>query len=271
MIKMSIIESAILGIIQGLTEFIPVSSSGHLVIAQFFFSGASDHLFVQWIDLGTFLALLIYFRTRIKQIIVDVTVGKNYLLARNILITALPVGAVGLLFNKFIESASFFGSIVTVLTMLALVGVIMIITERLPHLSAIKGGQQLSWRRALVIGCVQIFALIPGVSRSGSTIIGGRLMGLSAAAAAEFSFLVSLPIMFGLIMKLILSSEGRQYFVQHMDVIIVSNVFAFVAGIIAVSYVLRYLAKHGLAVFGWYRVGLVSVIVIFLLLQSIIR
>src|ERR1700756_3363425 len=107
---MGIFESIILGLIQGLTEFIPVSSSGHLVIAQTFFSGASDHLFLEWIDLGTFLALLVYFRHRLVSIVRDITIRRNYRLARNVLLTAVPAGIIGLIFSNFIETNPFFGS-----------------------------------------------------------------------------------------------------------------------------------------------------------------
>jgi undecaprenyl-diphosphatase len=99
---MTIVESVVLGLIQGLTEFIPISSSGHLVIAQNFLSGASDHMYLEWIDLGTFLALVVYFRQRILSIFKDIFVRHNYKLARNVLLTAVPAGVVGLLFHRVI-------------------------------------------------------------------------------------------------------------------------------------------------------------------------
>lgn len=266
---MSIIEAIILGLIQGLTEFIPVSSSGHLVIAQFFLSGASDHLFLEWISLGTLLSLVVYFRCRIVDIVLDVTVRKNYRLARNILLTSIPAGVVGLTFSKYIESSAFFGSMLTVTVALGVVGIVMVLVDRLPSKSSIKDGENLSWKRALVVGIMQVTALIPGVSRSGSTIIAGRLMGLSPAAAAEYSFLVSLPIMSGLMLKLVVSSEGRQYFIDNAPMLILGNVVAFVSGLWAVSFLIKFLSKHGLSFFGWYRIALSSVLATGLLLQLI--
>jgi len=267
MYGMGILESITLGLLQGLTEFIPVSSSGHLVVAQNFFSGASDHLFLEWIDLGTFLALVVYFRYKLVAIARDVFIKKNYVLARNILITAIPAGIIGLLLSGFIESSPFFGSIITVAVGLGVVGIIMVLVEKLPHKSPVKSLEKLGWSRSLVIGLVQVFALIPGVSRSGSTIVAGRLMGLNAAAAAEYSFLVSLPIMFGLILKLVVSSEGRHYFIDHAPTLILSNVVAFAAGLFAVSFLISYLSKHGLAVFGWYRITLAAVLAVVILVQ----
>lgn len=260
-------QSIILGLIQGLTEFIPVSSSGHLVIAQFFFSGASDHLFLEWIGVGTFLALVVYFRHRLVSITRDIVINHNYRLARNILLTAIPAGSVGFVMSKFIESSSFFGSLVTVTITIGLVGVIMIFVDKLPHLSTVSRVEKLSWKRALVIGFVQVLALVPGVSRSGSTIITGRIMGLSSAAAAEYSFLASLPIMFGLIVKLILSSDGREYFIYHAPALILGNIVAFISGLAAVAFLIGYLSRHSLALFGWYRVALAGVLAAALLLQ----
>lgn len=246
-----------------------MSSSGHLVIAQVFFSGASEHLFLEWISLGTLLSLVVYFRRRIVDIALDITVRKNYRLARNILLTTIPAGAIGLAFGKFIESSAFFGSIVTVTVTLGLIGVVMVLVDRLPSKSSVKDGERLSWGRALTIGIIQVTALIPGVSRSGSTIIAGRLMGLNPAAAAEYSFLVSLPIMSGLMLKLVASSEGRQYFIDNAPMLLLGNVVAFASGLWAVSFLIKFLSKHGLSLFGWYRIALSSVLAVGLLLQLV--
>ena len=264
---MQTIEVLVLGLLQGLTEFIPVSSSGHLVIGQHFFDGSSDHLFLEWINIGTLLALMVYFRSRIFGIISDVLVHKKYRLARNICITAVPAGVVGFFGADFIASQPFFGSLGTVLCALVLVGVVMIILDRLPKAKAVATGEQLTIKRALVIGVLQVFALIPGVSRSGSTIIAGRLMGLPAAAAAEYSFLASLPIMCGVTLKLLLSSDDRQYLLEHLQPLIIGNIAAFIAGLLAVGFLMKYLSNHSLAIFGWYRIGLAAIVGLVILLQ----
>lgn len=248
-----------------------MSSSGHLVIGQYFLSGASDHLFLEWIDIGTFLALLVYFRKRLIGIARDVFVKRNYRLAVNVFLAAIPAGIIGLTFSRVIESNSFFGNVIVVTAGLALVGFVMVILEKLPKLSTVPRSDSMSPLRALVIGIVQIFALIPGVSRSGSTIITGRLMGLSPAHAAEFSFLVSLPIMAGLMVKLISSPSDRHYFGEHLPELVIANLIAFVAGMFAVSFLIKYLSRHSLALFGWYRIGLASVITVVLLIQSTVK
>ncbi|MBC7868998.1 undecaprenyl-diphosphate phosphatase [Candidatus Saccharibacteria bacterium] len=262
---MQALEIIILGIIQGLTEFIPISSSGHLVIAQNFFSGASDHLYLEFINIGTFVALLVYFRTRIIDIVRDIFLNKKYKLALNILITALPAGIIGFMLSDFIGSSAFFGSLVVVAVTLGLVGIIMILLESFPKASAVNDGESLSYKRALIIGLAQVSALIPGVSRSGSTIIAGRLAGLNVASAAEYSFLASLPIMFGVTLKVLVSD--RTYLMSNLGPLILGNVVAFISGIIAVGFLMKYLSRHSLAIFGWYRIGLSAVLALVLLLQ----
>lgn len=257
---MSIFEALILGLIQGLTEFIPISSSGHLIIAQHFFSGASDHLFLEWINLGTVLALMIFFRLRILELIRGVFIEKDYRLARNIIIAMLPAGIIGFFMADVIETNPFFGSIWTVVVTLAVVGILLIIIEKLPKLSRIGASSELPASRALTVGLVQVLALIPGTSRSGSTIIAGRLMGLNAATAAEFSFLVSIPIMLGVLAKLLLSDADRLYFAHNFDAMIVGNIAALVSGLLAVGFLMRYLETKSLALFGWYRIGLAIVV-----------
>ena len=258
-------EIIILGLIQGLTEFIPISSSGHLVIAQYFFSGASDHLLLEFINIGTFLALLVYFRKKIVTIIRDIFVNRRFKLLINILLTSIPAGIVGFVLSDFIASNAFFGSLIVVTCTLLVVGVFMIVLEKLPKASAVKDGEALSPIRAFIIGLAQMAALIPGVSRSGSTMIPGRLSGLSAAAAAEYSFLASLPIMFGVTLKTLVSD--RAYLIDNIAPLLVGNIVAFAAGLWAVSFLIKYLSNHSLAIFGWYRVGLALVLAVVLLLQ----
>lgn len=262
---MAWLEAIILGLIQGLTEFIPISSSGHLVIAQTFLSGASDHLLLEFINIGTLLALLVFFRKRIWGILQDIFVRRKFRLARNIILTSIPAGVAGFFLADFIETTPFFGSAVVVAVTLAVVGIIMIIVEKLPHASAVADGEKLSGWRAFIIGAAQMLALIPGVSRSGATILAGRFSGLKPAEAAEYSFLASLPIMIGVTVKILVTDHA--YLTSHLDVLLISNLVAFIAGLLAVGFLMKYLAKHSLAVFGWYRIGLALVLTVVLLLQ----
>lgn len=270
--SMSIFIAIILGIVQGLTEFIPVSSSGHLEIVQrVLASGARAedfHFFLELINFGTLLALLIYYRKRIIGILSDVFKKHNYHMAINILITSIPAGIIGVLLSKFIEENSFFSSLYTIAIAMGLVGLLMIFIDKLPHKSKLSNDDRLPKSRALVIGLVQTFALIPGVSRSGSTIIAGRIMGMDSENAAEYSFLASIPIMCGVCLKSVLSSSSREYIMNNAGTLLLSNIVAFIFGMIALKFVMDWLKrKSGLQAFGYYRVILASIVLILVLMQ----
>lgn len=266
---MNLLEAIILGIVQGLTEFIPVSSSGHLVIAeQIMNAGGTEsfHLFLQFINLGTLLALLVFYRKKIWEICVDIFKYHNWKLARNVVLTAIPAGLVGLLLSRAIEESAWLETLLSVSIAMAVIGVFMVIVDWLPKLSKIKDGEHLSPWRALTIGVVQILALIPGVSRSGSTILAGRVMGLDSKEAANYSFLASIPIMGAVMLKTFLSSSDRAYFTDNLGTMVVGNIVAFAFGMLALQFVIKFLSKDGnLQKFGYYRIGLASIILIVLL------
>lgn len=259
---MNIFDGLFLGLVQGLTEFIPVSSSGHLVIFQTLFNLSPDHLFIEFINFGTLFALLYFFRDKISQIIRDIFHKKDYKLASNLLITALPAGIVGFVLADFIANNSFFVSIYVVLASLAVVGLLMIVVEKITRNNKTERIEQVTARHALAIGIIQVFSLIPGVSRSGSTIIAGRLLGFNSVLAAEYSFLASIPIMLGVSLKLFLKDSA--YMIDNFGMLLFSNVFAFLAGLVAIKFLISFLSKKGLAVFGWYRIILVLVVILIL-------
>lgn len=260
---MTIFDGLILGILQGLTEFIPVSSSGHLVIAQYFLGVEHSATFDSLVNFGTFLALVFYFRKRIWDISVRIFKDRDIRLARNIIISAIPVGVVGLLFKDFFES-SIVQSPWVVVTTLIVFGVIMIVLDKLPRASDVEP-EGLSIPRAGGIGLAQMLALVPGVSRSGSTIIAARLAGLTYAKAAEYSFLLSIPVMAGVVLLGFIGSDGREFIANNFAVWAVSNIAAFICGVLAVGFMLKYLAKNNLVGFGYYRIGLALVVIATLL------
>lgn len=256
---MNILESTVLGLVQGITEFIPVSSSGHLEITQRILGAggrAEDfHFFLELINFGTLFALLFYYRQTIWEILQRVFVKKDYKLALNILITSIPAGIIGLVLSKVIEKLPFFSSLTTIGFAMGFVGLIMIFVNKLPHLSKLKDENELTPGRALAIGLAQTFALIPGVSRSGSTIITGRVMGLDSKSAAKYSFLASLPIMIAVCGKSLLSSSSRAYIASNLGMLLLSNLVAFVSGLVALQIVMKYFKKEkSIPSFGIYRV-----------------
>lgn len=261
---MDIFEALLLGLVQGITEFIPVSSSGHLEIARqiFNFSGENFHFFVEFINIGTLLALLFYFRKRIWKILRDVFKERNYKMAINLIITTIPAGLAGLLLSDLIESNPFFGSIFTVAGAMAIVGIIMVFIDKIPHMSKLENENHLTPLRALIIGVMQTFALIPGTSRSGTTIIAGRLTGLDSESAAEYSFLASIPIMCAVCLKLFLDEPSRIYFGENLWPLFLGNLVALVVGWVALTFVLNYLKKpKSLQSFGKYRIAIACLVI----------
>lgn len=260
---MTILDGLILGALQGLTEFIPVSSSGHLVIAQNWLGLQSSPTFDMLVNLGTFLALLVFFRKRLIGIYQRIVKKKDYRLARNIIITAIPVGIAGYFFASFFEQPFIQQPFVVAISLLV-VGLVMIFIDTLPRLSPVATQDQLSPKRSLGIGVAQMFALIPGVSRSGSSIIAGRLAGLDFQKAAEYSFLASLPVMAAVVLKGFVGSEGRHFISENFWVWAVSNVAAFGFGLLAVGFMINYLKNGNFKIFGYYRVGLAAVVLLVL-------
>ena len=261
---MNILESLVLGLTQGLTEFIPVSSSGHLEIIQRIIGTggrAEDfHFFLELINFGTLLALLIYYRKEILKILRQVFIKRDLHMALNLLITSIPAGIIGLLLSKFIEQQSFFSSLTTIAIAMGAVGLLMIFVNSLPHLSE-TDEEKLPHHRALVIGLAQVFALIPGVSRSGSTIITGRVMGMKSESAAKYSFLASLPIMLAVCGKSLISSSSRAYIGANWQMLLFSNLIAFISGLIALKVVMKFFKKEkSIPTFGYYRVILACIL-----------
>lgn len=257
---MTILQSIVLGLIQGLTEFIPVSSSGHLVLAQHFMGIDPSLTFEALVNLGTLLALLFYFRKRIWDILVSLVKQREIKLIRNLIISAIPVGVVGILGKNFFESAAV-QSPVVVSAMLLSVGLVMVVLDKLPKLEPLKSGDELSPKRAGIIGIAQIVSLIPGTSRSASTMIASRLMGLNYQKAAEYSFLLSIPVIGAVVVMGMLNAEGVAFIQNNFGQWLASNIAAFVGGLVAVSFMLKFLAKGNFKVFGYYRIILGIVII----------
>ncbi|MBQ2637754.1 undecaprenyl-diphosphate phosphatase [Candidatus Saccharibacteria bacterium] len=269
---MPIFESIVLGLVQGLTEFIPVSSSGHLELVEALLSAGSRaenfHLFLEFINLGTLLALLIFYRKKILEILSQIFKKHDFKFAINILLTILPVGIAGLLLSDLIESLPFFSSLATISVAMLVVGLLMYFIDKLPKLSKLKNLDSLPKSRALLIGCAQIFALIPGTSRSGTSILAGRLVGLNSEDAADYSFLSSIPIMTGVCLKMFLKSSSRAYFFANLGTLALSNLVAFLSGLFALYFVLRFLKKpNGLKYFGAYRICLALLVLALVLIS----
>ncbi len=247
-------QAIILGVVEGLTEFLPISSTGHqIIVADLIgFTGERAMAFNIIIQLAAILAVMWEFRGKI----VDVVRGlpnqrRAQRFTGNLLLAFLPALVLGVLFADLIHEYLF--NAVTVAAALVLGGVIMLWAERRQHAVEVTHVDEMGWSHALKIGFVQCLAMIPGTSRSGSTIIGGLLFGLSRTAATEFSFFLAMPTMVG---AAVYSGYKYRHLFQPDDlpVFALGFVTSFIFAMIAVRGLLKFIANHSYAAFAWYRI-----------------
>jgi undecaprenyl-diphosphatase len=255
---MSIFQALILGLIQGLTEFLPVSSSGHLALAEKLFGLSGDNLrFEVFVHLGTLLAVVIFFRVKISKLIKSVFRGRIYYqkgwhftddnlrLSLLLIMATIPAALIGYKFNHVIEQA--FASPIAVSAFLLVTGAILFLTR------FIKGHQgRINWWRALTIGLAQAVAILPGVSRSGSTISAGVYTGMDQQQAAEFSFLLSIPIILGAGAVKLKDMLGTGLPSSEILMITVGAIAAGVSGYFAIKLLLQAVKKGRLEYFAYY-------------------
>lgn len=278
---MNIFDSIILGIVQGLAEFLPISSSGHLIIARDLFGwhGSSDLSFDAILQLATGIALVVYFRKDIWRLIKTffamvsrkAVEQKEKIMIWSIIIGTIPAVIFGLILQKYMETT--FRSAVLVAFVLIIGSIIMYAAEKFSKKptrangSLAGGDKQLSVWRGIGIGFFQCLALVPGFSRSGATISGGLFLGLNREDAAHFSFLLSIPIILGSGAEQLFSVLKSGAFSHDWVNIISGSITAFVVGIIAIGFLMKYLKNNSLKVFIWYRIILAFVVLLILLIK----
>lgn len=266
------IQTVIIAIVEGLTEFLPVSSTGHMIIAESLLNVDTSDKFVNAftviIQFGAILSVIcLYWRKffypetmRTKGYTWWEAIWRFYL---KLIIGVIPAVVLGLAFNDFIESN--LGNVTLVAVMLILGGVFMLFCDRIFN----KGSEstELTEKRAFIIGLVQCISMIPGVSRSMATIVGGMSQKLTRKAAAEFSFFLAVPTMFGAtclsLYKLVKSGDGNILMQgDNLTTLILGSVVAFVVAIAAIKFFIGFVSRYGFAAFGWYRIVVGAAILI---------
>jgi undecaprenyl-diphosphatase len=251
--------AAFLGILEGLTEFVPVSSTGHLLLVGHFLGfESSGKTFEVVIQLGAVMALVVVYFSKLVHVFSTAhrdPMSQRFIIS--VLLAFFPAVVLGVLAHDFIKSV-LFESPQLIAWMLVLGGIVLLFVDRLAPAVTEQDASSLPFRKALAIGLCQCLALVPGVSRSGSTIVGARMLGLSRVAAAEFSFFLSLPTMLGACVYDLYKNRDILNF-NDFGQIAIGFGFAFVVAVLVVRAVLAYVGRNGFAIFGWWRIIVGSV------------
>lgn len=269
-----IIKVIILGIVEGITEWLPISSTGHMIIVDEFIkldmSAAFMEMFFVVIQLGAILAVVVIFWNKIfpfkklkgkgdLRIGLDMDIMSMWI---KVIVSCLPAAVIGILFDDIIEKT--FYNYKVVAAMLIIYGIIFIVVEKWNKNRSAKAASidQLTMKMALIIGVFQVLALIPGTSRSGATIIGGLLIGASRVVAAEFTFYLAIPVMFGASLLKILKF-GLSFTFDEIVVLVLGMATAFLVSVWAIKFLMGYIKKHDFTFFGYYRI-ILGIIVLFI-------
>jgi len=249
---MDFFQAIILAIVEGITEYLPVSSTGHMIIASSIMGIASNDfvkMFTVAIQFGAILSVIVLYWKRFFQ-----TLDFYFKLA----VAFLPAAVLGFLLNDFIDSL--LENVVVVAITLLLGGIVLLFVD---NWFKQKEEDEVTYRKALTIGFFQVIAMIPGVSRSAATIIGGLSQKMSRKAAAEFSFFLAVPTMFAATAYKMLKFHKEVGFTSdNLPLLLIGNVVAFIVALIAIKGFISYLTKNGFKVFGWYRIAVGTIILV---------
>lgn len=261
-----LIKVIIIGIIQGITEWLPISSTGHMILADELLrlnvSDAFMEMFRVVIQFGSILAVVVLYFHKLNPFAPsksDVQKRHTWRLWFKVIVGIIPAGIVGVLFDDWLNDHLY--NYVTVAVALIVYGVAFIVIEKIrkgktPRVDSVD---RLDYKTALGVGCFQTLSLIPGTSRSGSTILGAMILGMSREAAAEFSFFMAIPVMLGASLLKMLKF-GFSFTSSELIVLIVGVLIAFVVSVAAIKFLTGFIKKHSFAVFGWYRIILGAIV-----------
>jgi undecaprenyl-diphosphatase len=252
-------QAILLAIIEGLTEFLPVSSTGHMIIASTLMGIEGDNfvkMFTVAIQFGAILAVVVLYSKRFLDF-------RNFNFYLKLGVAFIPAAVVGLLAKKHIDML--LESVTIVGVMLLLGGIFLLFVDSIFKKTAVSEDKPLRYRTAFEIGCFQVLAMVPGVSRSAATIIGGMTRGLNRKQAAEFSFFLAVPTMFAATAKSMLDlylDHPELYTASNMGLLALGNILAFIVAMIAIKGFINWLQNKGFKIFGWYRIAMGLIILI---------
>ncbi|MCP1110628.1 undecaprenyl-diphosphate phosphatase [Ohessyouella blattaphilus] len=272
---LDVIKVIILGIVEGITEWLPVSSTGHLILVgdllQPNLSDAFMEMFNVVVQLGAIMAVVVLYFHKLNPFSPKKSQREKMMTWQiwiKVVIACLPAAVIGILFDDFIDRVFFKKGVVAL--MLIIYGILFILVEirNQGHKPVATNISQLTPKMLLIIGVFQMLAMIPGTSRSGATIVGALMIGVSRAAAAEFTFFLAIPVMFGAsLLKLV--KYGFHFTAGEFGLLILGMVVAFAVSIFAIKFLMKYIKTHDFKVFGYYRI-ILGVIILLSMLASVI-
>jgi undecaprenyl-diphosphatase len=250
-----LLQAAILGIVEGLTEFLPVSSTGHLIVAGDLlgFGGERAKVFMIAIQLAAILAVVWEYRAKLAQVLVGLPSEPGaQRFAVNVVVAFLPSAVLGFIFAGAIKAHLF--NPLTVATAFIVGGLLILWAERRDHKVRVFNVDEMTWKDALKVGFAQTLAMIPGTSRSGATIIGGLFFGLERRTATEFSFFLAIPTMFAATLYDVYKHRDLLT-LDDLPIFLVGGATSFISAFLAVRGLLRYIGRHDFTFFAWYRIA----------------
>lgn len=274
-----ILKSILYGIVEGITEWLPISSTGHMILLEEIMpmnvSKSFWSMFLVVIQLGAILAVVVLYWNKIFPFRKNkegkyTSVKSIWILWSKILVATIPAAIIGLALDDWIDAHLYNGFVVAIMLILVGVAFIYIENRNKDMRPSVNSLSALSYKDALIIGLFQVVAaVLPGTSRSGATIVGGLMIGVSRAVAAEFTFFLAIPVMFGAsLLKLV--KFGLAFSVLEFFILVTGMVVAFFVSIFVIRFLMSYIKKHDFKVFGWYRIVLGAFVLIFFAIRALL-
>lgn len=274
-----ILKSILYGIVEGITEWLPISSTGHMILLEEIMpmnvSKSFWSMFLVVIQLGAILAVVVLYWNKIFPFKKNkegkyTSVKSIWILWSKILVATIPAAIIGLALDDWIDAHLYNGFVVAIMLILVGVAFIYIENRNKDMRPSVNSLSALSYKDALIIGLFQVVAaVLPGTSRSGATIVGGLMIGVSRAVAAEFTFFLAIPVMFGAsLLKLV--KFGLAFSVLEFFILVIGIVVAFFVSIFVIRFLMSYIKKHDFKVFGWYRIVLGAFVLIFFAIRALL-
>ena len=267
---MEILKSIILGIVEGITEWLPISSTGHMILVNEFIgneSFTSSDLYLYVIQLGAILAVVTLYFKKLNPFALSKSAQQKkdtWQMWFKVIVACLPAAVIGLLLNDFMEH---FENWLVVSVMLIIYGVAFLFIERKNKKAIIDDMSAMSYKTALMIGIFQVLSIIPGTSRSGATILGAMLIGCSRGVAAEFSFFLAIPVMVGVSFLKIVTTD-QILTIENIVVLLTGMAVAYAISMVSIKFLINYVRKHDFKSFGWYRIMLGAIILGYFLIKQ---